>query len=164
MYHIHFAVFVPKRTSVDDAFTRFHQYRLSPRSFRIFGFYHESTLIGISPEDVKLTVVMADGRCPYAVTMFRTFGSFYWGQSVRYGSANDSPVHQIFGVEYLQSGQTVETGRCHVVIISYTAGIRVGIVCIEYRVLVLTVSLVGYPYLGNIIFLLCCQRKGEQQA
>ena len=31
-------------------------------------------------------------------------------------------------------------------------------------VLVLTVSLVGYPYLGNIIFLLCCQRKGEQQA
>ena len=163
VYHVYFTVLVPEWASVDDTFSRLYQHRLGPRTFRVFGFHHESTLIGVSPEDVKLPVVMTDSGRPYAVTVFGTFGSFNRWQCIGYGSTNDTPVHQIFGVKYLKSGQTVETGRCHVEIISYTAGIRVGIVCIEYRVLVLTVSLVGYPYFGNIVLLLCRQWQGEQQ-
>ena len=104
MYHIYFSVLIPKRASVDNPFSRLYKNRLTPRTFRIFGFHHESTLIGVSPEDVKLPVVMTDSGRPYAVTVFGTLGSFNRWQCIGYGSTNDTPVHQIFGVKYLKSG------------------------------------------------------------
>ena len=110
MRQIYFAVLIPKRTRVDNAFNLFHQYRLAPRAFRFSGFHHEYSLIGISPEYVELTVVMPDAGSPYAVAVFRTFGCCNGRQRGRHGGADDRPVYEVFGVKNLQSRQTAEAG------------------------------------------------------
>ena len=92
VYHIYFSVFIPERASVNDTFSRFHQDRFAPRTFRIFGFHHKSSLIGISPKDVKLTVVMTNSRSPDTITVFRSFRSFDRREGIGNCSTDDCPV------------------------------------------------------------------------
>ena len=110
MYHIYFSVLIPKRASVDNPFSRLYKNRLTPRTFRIFCFHHESPLVRVSPKDIKFTVVVTNGRSPYTVTVFRSFRSFNRSKGIGDGSADNCPVHQILGMQNLQSGQAVETG------------------------------------------------------
>ena len=93
VYHIYFSVFIPKRASVYNSLTRLNEYGFCPRTFRIFGFYHESALVGIPPEYVEFTVMITDSRSPYAVTMFRTFGRFDRSKGIRHGGADDAPAY-----------------------------------------------------------------------
>ena len=92
VYHIYFSVFIPERASVNDTFSRFHQDRFAPRTFRIFGFHHKSSLVGISPKDIELTVVMTDSRSPNTITVFRSFRSFDRREGIGNCSTNDCPV------------------------------------------------------------------------
>lgn len=98
VYHVDLSVFIPERAGVYDALARFYEHGFCPRAFGVFGFYHERALVGVAPENVEFTVMMADGRRPYTVAMLRTFRCFDRGEGVGNGSADDTPVNEVFGV------------------------------------------------------------------
>ena len=107
--------------------------------------------------------MVAYSGCPYAVAVFGAFGGADGSEAVGDGCADDVPVDQIVGVQYLQARQAVEAGAGQVEVIAYAAGIGVGIVGIEDGILIGAVAPVGYPYLRYVLFLLSRNRQGSQQ-
>ena len=127
VYQIDSAVFVPQRTGVDNAFSGLYQYRFTPRTFRFGSFRHECTLVGVAPEYIEFTVVMADTRSPHAVSVFRTFVVYRWN-GIGKSCSHDAPVYQVFGMKNLKPRNAVEAGRSQIIIFSHTAYVRVGII------------------------------------
>ena len=76
IYEIASTIFVPKRTGIYHSFACQNTYRLLPFSTRILGLYHENAMVRVSPIDVKLAIVVADGRCPYSFAMLRLVENF----------------------------------------------------------------------------------------
>ena len=156
MYHVHLAVFVPQGTGINDALAGLYQYWFAPGAFRVFGLHHVGTAVGVTPEDIELSIVVTYAGRPYTVTVVGAFGCFKGLETVWYGGTDNGPVHQVLGMQYLQAGQTVEARRSHVEVVAYAAGVRVGVVGIEHGVLIGSVAPVGNPYFRYIVCILRC--------
>jgi hypothetical protein len=74
---------------------------------------------------------------------------FIWRKAVQ-GMAYQGPVHQILRMENGQAGNVLKAGRNHVIIVTDPDGIRVGIIGIQYRVLIRSITLVSYPNLRYV--------------
>ena len=153
---VDFTVVVPQGAGVDEAFGGFYQLGGCPCASGVFGRDHVGTLVGVSPEDVEGAVVMPYGGCPHTVAMFRTFGSLHGGQRVCHGVAYDSPVHEVLRVEDGQTGQAVEAGCRHVVVVAHAAHVGVAVVGAQDGIVVVAVAHVGHPYVRHVglLFLL----------
>ena len=66
------AVFIPQRTTVDQSFPGNDEHRVIPTACRILCLDHIDTMVGVSPVDIKLTLVITDAGCPYALSVTRS--------------------------------------------------------------------------------------------
>ena len=151
------SVVIPKRCSVDIAFTTDDTDGFLPFPLRVLCFHHIHAEVRVTPIDVIPSVMIADRRRPHPVAvtwcakmLHHLFVAFIeFGQRI----TDDFPVDQIFRVEDRQSWHTLERGCCEVIVItgSPDTHIRVAVVCIDDWVGVGAVAIVGTPHLRFVL-------------
>ena len=166
MGHVDTAVVIPERGGVDDADAGLDEDGFCPGAAGVLGFDHESSLVRVAPEDVEPSVVMAYAGGPDALAVLGSCVACR-GNGPRHGGADDGPVDEVLRVEYLESGDAVETGRGEVEVVADAACVGVGVVSVEHGVLVRAVALVGDPDLRAVWLGLLCregQCEGQHEA
>ena len=126
----------------------------------MFGFHHHYTEVGVAPIDVVLSLVIAYRRCPHTIAVLGLTAEVCQQGGIALikvlqGITHNLPVHQIFRVEYRQSGGTVETRGRHIVILSAGpyADVGIRIVGINNGVGIGAVTIIGRPYLRLVLWL-----------
>ena len=86
-------VLIPEGTGIDQPLTRKDKHRLLPFSQRICASHHEKALVRHSIVNVKIALMITDGRSPHALGMLRNSVILIInvGQRIIY----QFPVHQI---------------------------------------------------------------------
>ena len=127
------AVLVPKRAWIYESLSLHHPYRVVPLTARVSGLHHEDAPVRVSAVDVELSVVIADCRSPYSVSVLRygapclrTRRAVGWSRQVLSEGlplsfirpvrsrivgqrrSDDLPVHQICRVQDLKTRETAE--------------------------------------------------------
>ncbi len=143
------AVLVPEGAGVNQPLPGLYQHGGLPFAAGILGLYHIDSVVGVTPVDEVFAVVVADGRGPYAVAVARVvvvFGGFEGLDGV----VDDFPVYEVAAVENRQPRHVAEAGGGQPVVAVDLDEVGVGIVGVDYRVLVLAVAEVGDPYLADV--------------
>ena len=154
MRQISLAVLIPERTAVNNTLSLVHQCERLPWSGRILCLGHEYTQIRITIVDEELAVMIAYRRCPHGIAVVRglELGIIrHLGDSM----ADDSPVDKILGMEHGEPRDIGEAGCCHIIVISHTYDIRIGIVSIYDGINVFSVAEIGAPDFRDIFICHC---------
>ena len=137
---ISIAILIPERTRVLPFRDIGYMGQRRPRTFRIFCIRHEQTFIGSTEKHPELTVMMTNGRCPRAASIMRIRIPSWEIETViklRY----QFPVHHIFRFQHLHPHEMKI--RCyHIITIAHSNHIRVGVVSIQNRIHIGSVTLV----------------------
>ena len=148
IYQIATAVVVPQRTGVNHATACNHADRLLPCARRVGRLHHEDTEVGVAPVNEELALMIANGRCPYALAVLRLVEQLLRLLLLQ-GMTYNRPVHQVLGMEHGQSRNAVERRGCQVVVVAHRNGIRVTVVGIEHRIGIRAVAIVRTPHLRH---------------
>ena len=103
-------------------------------------------MVGVTPIDIELSIVVADGWSPNTLAMLRLVEEFL-GFLFLQGIADDFPVYQILAMKDRQTGNAVERTCREIIIIAYSYHIRVAIVGINHGIGISAVAIVGIPNL-----------------
>ena len=103
--------------------------------------------------------MIAYRRCPYIVAMLGFLAPVevsalifrQYRIVIEQCCADDFPVYEVGTVENLKSWKALEGRGSHVIIISYPANVRVGIISIDDRIAVHTAFDVRVPRLGRLL-------------
>ena len=183
-------VLVPKWAGVYYSLRFVYEYRRVPLSGRVGSLHHEYAVVRIAPIDVELAVMVAYGGCPHSVSMpwavecvvyeyssvrhccrggclsaFVGLGGYYAVKCVAY----DGPVYQIAGVQDREARHAIERRGGHIVVVTNSTQVGVGIVRIQDRVLVISIPKVGHPYFAYVAIVGCrrvlrhCARRRARQ-
>ena len=150
MYQINLSVLIPQRRRVYHSFTGFHKYGFLPFAGRVFCLYHEDAEIRVAPIDVKFPFMVTYGRSPHSLTVAGGIIKLFRLQLLQ-GIIDNTPIHQILGMENRQPRRTSEAGSGHIKIITGRTDIRVGVIGMQYRISISTVTLIRHPYLGYVL-------------
>ena len=158
IHQVHAAVLVPQRRGVDHSLARNHTHWIVPFAGWILGLHHEHTVIGVTPIDIELAIMITDAGSPHTIAM-RGLIELTLRLELGDSMSNEFPVDKILAVKDGQTRNTVETAGCEVIVITYRHHVGVTIVCINYRIGISSVTIVRIPYLRHVRF--GCLSKGS---
>ena len=123
---ISIAILIPKRTRVFPLGNLCHMRQRCPRTFGILCIRHEQSFMWCTEEHPELTIMITDGRCPRATGIAGIVFPFRKIELI-IKLGYQLPIYHIFRFQYLHT-KKVKIGSHHVVTVTHTNDIRVGII------------------------------------
>ena len=121
-----------------------------PRACCLLANEHLQTVTVDVREDVELPVMIANARCPDAlsVCLFMVFEAELVAHvESRQAITGELPVHQVARVQHHKPRQTVHGGACKVIVVAHTYDVRVGKLVIKQGIGIGPVTVIGSPRL-----------------
>ena len=110
MAEVGLSIIIPQRTGIYKSPASIYPHRSLPFSKRVLSFHHKDPPVGVSAIDVEPSVVIADCRSPYAVSVLDT-GDTLWLELVcviSKGSTNEFPIDEVFRMKDRKSWKIIE--------------------------------------------------------
>ena len=144
-YKIDLSVIVKKRTTIIPSSFCFQAMQRLPRTCNFSSCRHKIAFIGRTEINIKFPLMVADSSCPNTSPIaVHACPVHFFANLVKIGNhmTFNSPVYQIFGMEYHHTRRILESRRNSVIIIAHPDAINVAVIGRNNGVTVSAVSLI----------------------